>query len=486
MEIESDILIIGGGVSGIYCAWRLSKEYPEKKIIVIEKRDFLGGRLESIPFGNKEIYAEVGGMRTFPNIDKYLTKILHLLNIKTTLTPYNEPKNIAYVKDNRMNVGVIDKSGINTKERQELISLYDIPIREYNESVSTIITNVVEEEAPNYEVDPSSVYTSNKLNNISFIEMLKEENVSNGAIKAFIDFSGYNFSIDSPTAASTGIRENISISGVEQQYFVEGGYVSLVLEMAKEISSRKNTKLILSTSLKELHRLDDKTQLFECVLDNNGYIFNIMSKEVILAIPRDDLLNVYAPWNINAQTAMLSVNRWRAFKAFLLVDKRTYNIMSKNGKIKGRCISDLPARQIWLYCDDPACILIYADDKNADYWKQYIDNGTDSEYPEFKNPRCNIPLVKEIKRQIGIVFQINPSDILVNKILYKYWNAGAYFWEPSNIPFLVKSIQKPLGEKFDVFTNGSDFSFFQGWTEGALENADELLVNSFGLNSILK
>ncbi|ANB50986.1 putative amine oxidase [Powai lake megavirus] len=58
--LDCDILIVGAGASGIYCAWRLSQEYPNKRIIVAESTDRIGGRLESIPFGNADIYAEMG------------------------------------------------------------------------------------------------------------------------------------------------------------------------------------------------------------------------------------------------------------------------------------------------------------------------------------------------------------------------------------------------------------------------------------------
>jgi len=40
-----DIAIIGAGVSGVYSAWKLKKKYPNKKIVVFEGSDHVGGRL---------------------------------------------------------------------------------------------------------------------------------------------------------------------------------------------------------------------------------------------------------------------------------------------------------------------------------------------------------------------------------------------------------------------------------------------------------
>nr|QZX42759.2 amine oxidase [Mimivirus sp.] len=235
-----DILIVGAGVSGIYCAWRLSQEYLNKRIIVAESTDRIGGRLESIPFGNADIYAEMGGMRTFPGIDTYLTQLLQILNIPTIVLPYIEPDNIAFVRGHRMNINVLNSSSstsperkklimlYQSPERKKLIMLYQLPEREYNISINDLILNAVKKVAPYYQTDWSQIYQSDYLNNTSFVKMLQENGVSNGAIEAYRDFSGYNFSFDVEIAASTGIRENISLSGMGQQHFVIGGYDSFI------------------------------------------------------------------------------------------------------------------------------------------------------------------------------------------------------------------------------------------------------------------
>lgn len=43
-----DIAIVGGGVSGVYSAWRLQQHYPQSKIAVFEASDHIGGRLLSV------------------------------------------------------------------------------------------------------------------------------------------------------------------------------------------------------------------------------------------------------------------------------------------------------------------------------------------------------------------------------------------------------------------------------------------------------
>ncbi|MEO3959986.1 FAD-dependent oxidoreductase [Chromobacterium piscinae] len=43
-EENFDIAIVGGGVSGVYCAWRLKQTNPGQKIAVFEASDHIGGR----------------------------------------------------------------------------------------------------------------------------------------------------------------------------------------------------------------------------------------------------------------------------------------------------------------------------------------------------------------------------------------------------------------------------------------------------------
>nr|QZX42734.1 amine oxidase [Mimivirus sp.] len=181
---------------------------------------------------------------------------------------------------------------------------------------------------------------------------------------------------------------------------------------------------------------------------------------------------------------MGSVNSWSAFKAFLSVDKQTYQILSQNGLLKGRCVSDLPARQIWFYSENPPELLVYADDIDADYWSKYVPE-EGKKYPIYSSPNQNIPLVSELIRQIAIVFGVNENVIKINDILYKYWNAGAYFWRPSNIPYLMSAIDTPTDSQHAVYTSGSDFSYSQGWVEGAIESADGILTKYFGLNNFV-
>lgn len=66
-----DDLIVGAGVSGLYCAWRLLKQDPNRKIAIVERLNGTGGRLDTdiiriddaLGNGAVTVREEEGGMR---------------------------------------------------------------------------------------------------------------------------------------------------------------------------------------------------------------------------------------------------------------------------------------------------------------------------------------------------------------------------------------------------------------------------------------
>ena len=40
-----DVVIIGGGIAGVYTMFQLKKKYPKLKVLLLEKEDRFGGRV---------------------------------------------------------------------------------------------------------------------------------------------------------------------------------------------------------------------------------------------------------------------------------------------------------------------------------------------------------------------------------------------------------------------------------------------------------
>ena len=71
-----DTIIIGGGISGLYMAYKLIKENPKSSITLLEKSNRLGGRIYTDP----STHFEAGAGR-FHNKNKFLIGLLRTFDL---------------------------------------------------------------------------------------------------------------------------------------------------------------------------------------------------------------------------------------------------------------------------------------------------------------------------------------------------------------------------------------------------------------------
>jgi len=85
---EFDYTIIGAGIAGLYCALLLSIKYQEKKIQILEKNNYIGGRVLVEKFCGKDVVIGAGVGRY--GKDKNLQALLERYNIP--VNPYDSKK----------------------------------------------------------------------------------------------------------------------------------------------------------------------------------------------------------------------------------------------------------------------------------------------------------------------------------------------------------------------------------------------------------
>jgi len=77
----TDIIIVGAGISGLYCAYRLKKRDPSVRFLILEK-ERVGGRMGSVLFQGVPVAIGAGVGRK--KKDKLLQELLRELDIPTT------------------------------------------------------------------------------------------------------------------------------------------------------------------------------------------------------------------------------------------------------------------------------------------------------------------------------------------------------------------------------------------------------------------
>jgi phytoene dehydrogenase-like protein len=85
---EYDYTIIGAGIAGLYCALLLSLKYPDRKVLILEKNNYLGGRVLVEKFCGKDVVIGAGVGRY--GKDRNLQALLERYNLH--VKPYLSKK----------------------------------------------------------------------------------------------------------------------------------------------------------------------------------------------------------------------------------------------------------------------------------------------------------------------------------------------------------------------------------------------------------
>jgi monoamine oxidase len=103
---EADIVIVGAGISGLYCAWRLIQDDPSRRITIIERLNRTGGRLQTdiITVRPGEVVREEeGGMRFNYDMTE-LMQLNYALGLCGDIVPFQMGSDINGANTNRFGV----------------------------------------------------------------------------------------------------------------------------------------------------------------------------------------------------------------------------------------------------------------------------------------------------------------------------------------------------------------------------------------------
>ena len=77
---EYDIIVVGGGLAGLTCAHRIAREKPSLRVLLLEGRSRLGGRLKCAKTKTGKL-VDLGGMWVGPTTQPYICNLLQELDI---------------------------------------------------------------------------------------------------------------------------------------------------------------------------------------------------------------------------------------------------------------------------------------------------------------------------------------------------------------------------------------------------------------------
>jgi monoamine oxidase len=530
---QIDIAIVGGGVSGVYSAWKLQKEFPDQKIVVFEGSDHIGGRLLSVtPPNIPDMVAELGGMRILENNQLLIVQLIKDLNallpddkkITTYDFPVDESQNIAYLRGEYLRLFDFNIPGTVP---------YNLSFLEAGNGPGTIIVNAIEQIVPGItDISLTEEQRREMARNATFDDIPLYEWGFWNLLYRVVSSEGYQFSIDAGGYDSTLLNWNaadaipwyLSDFGLTPEYKgFTNGFQQVPITLAQLFEEKGG-----------MIRLEQRLQGFEWIDGQFTLTFNgggqINAGKLILAMPRRalDLLMPKSPKLEEIKPLISTVTPRPLFKLFTTYGSPWWRIAgytNTEGTFvavqSGRSVTDLPVRQTYYWpksdgtpaISGPSMLLAsYDDGTNTGFWDGLrpqrsaawkagrshatladpfigVDdkgvkavNGSNKRlnqtWEQYQAPRR---MVDEIGRQLTQMHNLDYSPV-IRSAAFRDWGEDPYGggWNSWNIGVKSWEVRDKIVHPIDncpLYICGEAYSDAQGWVEGALQTADIMLAS---------
>lgn len=448
MTHEYDIVIVGGGIAGLYtayCLFRTSPEKNKKRILILEKENIIGGRI--FTYADEHMTVEAGAGR-FHGSHQLLFNLIKELGLHDKIkTIQSSPSYIDVT------------SGV-----------------KYPEVIcNTLIDNVIRE---------SKKYSSSFLRQQSFIKFAKKvlspneikyiEN-SFGFTTEFYHMNAYDAGVLMKTL--TGYTHRSSSSFKNQDFFYLSGGLSQIVDNLKQNIESHGGHIktgCLVDSIYHSASADDKI--------NKRYVvsyktsrrdeYKIFTDNIILALPKQNLKNIsfFSQSPIVRRTSGDFPTLLKEIENNIYCGSlcRIYTKF-KNGNWFRNLSKFTTQNDLRMVIPmDPTkgtMMISYSDNIYADRWNNYHE-------------KYGMRMLKNKLRELlteCLSFPVPPLG--VTRIFY--WKCGVGYWAiGANSKKISKEIVKPFSNE-NVFICGEHYSDNnQQWMEGALETSSRV-VNHF-------
>lgn len=532
-----DVAIIGAGCSGCYTGWRLmTGKIRDSKVLqgwmqdgkldvrMFEGGHRVGGRLLSLtPPGLPDVKCEVGGMR-YLNFQTMVRSLVEdVFRFATHDLPADEPENIAYLRGEHFHTR-------DYTEKPWLVP-YHLRFLERGKGLGALIADAIQKsldptlkelfpeaeqpldvryltKAQWRKIQAEGTYKGTKLYDCGFWNLISAY-ISNEAYRMALDGGGYNTTLMNWNAAAA-FPWYLSDFGPGAAYnALDAGYEALPIKMYEEFLAAGG-----QAQFGKWLKAFDKTTLPDgtpgCVFtlkdDASGEETTHMARALVLAMPRRalELLDRTGAvmGNDRVREMLGTVKPMALFKLFVCYPSAWWE---QAGVTKGRSNTDLPLRQCYYWgvnADTGRAVILasYDDGRNVGFWDGLRGNPdlptfpddtaemarvspTDPRWSQFPAPKR---MVETVHRQLLELHGLDDAPQPYSAAFHNWgvdpYGGGVNYWNVNvNVLETIAAIQNPVSS-VPAYVVGEAYSNDQGWVEGALQTAEEMLQRFMDLD----
>lgn len=525
--MQLDTAIIGGGCAGTYSAWRLQQAFGQKhRIALFEYSNRIGGRLYSVTLpGLPNVKAEVGGMRYIPEQHIMVKSLVQHLGLVTKDFPMGAPPpvgsncNLFYLRGQHLRLHELsDPSKVP----------YNLSWNERGLGPTNLQVQVMNYLFPNMQ-------------NLSLCDLMKIEIfgkplwrygfwdlmyrvLSNEGYQFMKDAGGYDANVANANAVTQLPATEYSDSTVFKT--LRDGYDQLPICLAQQFNHKFEGVLAKGQRIHMNHclrRIDDGSGnyryrlIFQPTITGDHGQTHVLEKEdpiiveaqqIILGLPRRSLELIKGAFFEDEwlKENIPSVLIQQAFKLFFAYERPWWR---SQGLVAGRSVTDLPVRQVFYFGTESEqeggqpwlnslLMASYNDISTVPFWKGLEDGPA---YHGYK-PACveddtddiMLAMPCKVTEEMVTVATMQISEVhaqqsvpLPYSVVYHDWSGdpfggGWHEWKANyRLDQIMWRMLKPVDHD-DIYICGEAYSIGQGWVEGALTTAEQLLEKYFGLS----
>jgi monoamine oxidase len=524
--MDLDIAVIGGGVSGAYCAWRLQQEHPDARIALFEYSDRIGGRLFTVTLpGLPHVKAEVGGMRYIPDQHRMVASLVDHLKLPTKDFPMGAPPPPTGVGSN-CNLFYLRGKHLRLHELADPAKVpYNLAWSERGLGPTNLQVQVMNNIYPNMAnlslCDTMKIKVFGKpLWKYGFWDLMYRV-LSNEGYQFMKDAGGYDANVANANAVTQLPATEYSDS--TKFLTLRDGYDQLPITLARRFQNDMPGGVPSNERVQMNHRLaeieigsgDSRYTLhFEptTTMNHQTRLSGVSpvthrAKKVILAMPRRSLELIKSrffddPW---LRANIPSVLIQSAFKLVLAYERPWWRAL---GLVAGRSVTDLPVRQVYYFGTEAEqenglpflnslLMASYNDISTVPFWKgleigdpfkghrpSCLEPGVTDVIPKMEFPATD-EMVTVANSQVAKVHALPEIDPPYSAV-YHTWNedpygGGWHEWKANyRLDEVMCRMRKPVDAE-DIYIVGEAYSYGQGWVEGALDTAESMVEDFFGL-----
>ncbi len=536
---QYDIVVVGGGVAGVYTAWRLatSDKYRDARIAVFESSDRIGGRLVSAtPPGMPTTSVELGGMRFFSTQRLVAGLVTRELQLPVAELPADNPENIGFFRGDRYRrwqFAPPASSAVpglfpyrSTGGYQPPTGFPFSPTWEEAEIAPTdLLVYAITLVVPAYDPAADAATRERTLRAATFdgiplakwgfwnllARVLSREGYE--LMKAVV---GYDSTFLNWNAVDS-ILLNLDFDPAVKKYRVTSGYDQIPLTLAQRFRAMGGT-IALQHRLRSFdvettpNAADRVVATFATHPHDPASDITVEADHLILAMPRRsiELLTqsgaVLGRRETDVHEMLRTVSPDPLFKIALAYDVPWWE---SYGVTSGRSLSDQPIRQCYYWAvegeetaGDPlnrnGVILLYNDGESMDFFGGYMNsadfyttrsnrwvgpgaNGS----ADWNNNPAPTRMVAEAHQQVvnmhGARGVPEPYAAATVDWSDNPYGGGVNFWNASvNSTEMIPKVAQPKPD-LPVYIVGEAYSRSQSWVEGSLETSELVLQSKFGL-----